>query len=212
MSPLAFNFPWAKTHFKSVSSSTSEFLITPHADVMFVIRSINMSSPKALWSSNSSKTISSCKITSHTAISFFLKLFAGMYSPVLTSILYWIFVTIPGISFVPIFTKYSFPGNNSPSSIQRTVAVNDLLTGSSVLLASTHPLDTSTSRSNWIVTGRPFSAVCASLSPINKLLTFACSLLGNVTISSPTEICPDSICPWNPRNVWFGRHTLWTGM
>ena len=51
-----------------------------------------------------------------------------------------------------------------------------------------------------------------SLSPTKMLLICARSLLGRVTISSPTFTSPDSICPWNPRKVWSGRHTLCTGI
>ena len=179
---------------------------------MSVTRSMRMNSPNVLWFLNLSTTILSAKEILQTAISFLLNVSAGFSSPVFTSIVCSMLVTIPGIVFVPSLKKKFFPLYSSSSSIQRSVAVIDDAVCAPESTVSTHPLDTSTSRSSWIVTGCPFFAESLSLSPTWMLFTCAVSLLGSVTISSVTFIVPASICPWNPLNVWSGRHTLCTGI
>ena len=107
----------------------------------------------------------------HTAISFFLRKVAGFSTPVLTSIVLTISVTTPGISLVPSFTKKFLLLVRTSSSIQRIVAVISVASLRSAPAARTEPLETSTSRSNWIVTGCPIDALWASLSPTWILFT-----------------------------------------
>ena len=185
---------------------------TPQADVISVTRSIKINSPSVLWFLNLSQTILSENAILTTAISFFLSLSAGFSSPVFTSMVCSISVTIPGIDLVPSLKKKFFPLKSSSSSIQSIVAVMDEATFAPEPIVSTQPLDTSTSLSSWIVTGWPVNALSLSLSPTWMLFTWAVSLLGSVVISSPTFTSPASICPWKPRKVWSGRQTLCTGM
>ena len=171
-----------------------------------------MNSPSVLWFLNLSQTILSENAIFTTAISFFLSLSAGFSSPVFTSMVCSISVTMPGIDLVPSLKKKFFPLKSSSSSIQSIVAVMDEATFAPEPIVSTQPLDTSTSLSSWIVTGWPVNALSLSLSPTWMLFTCAVSLLCSVVISSPTFTSPASIWPWNPRKVWSGRQTLCTGM
>jgi len=154
----------------------------------------------------------SAKTILQYAISFFVKELASLCSPLFTSIAYSIFDTTAGISFVPILAKNSCPLFNLLSSIHKIVASICFSVLISESLNKTHPLDTSTSLFNVIVTGWPLYASLLSLSPMLILFTYAFSLLGSVVISSPIAILPASTCPWNPLNSWFGRHTLCTGI
>ena len=196
----------------SPSSSACSSVTTPQAEVILVTRSIKISSPSVLCAANVSATILSANAISQTAISFLCKEDTSFFSPVLTSINETIFVTSPGIIFVPSLIKKFFPFSRASSSIHRIVAV----TAAAVLIPestdNTQPLDTSTSLSNWIVTGWPSCAASTFLSPTWILFTCACSLLGSVVIASPTWMFPASIWPWKPLNSWFGRHTRCTGI
>jgi len=182
------------------SPSFSTVSSTPQAEVIWLTRSIKIISPKVLCFLNSSRTTFSASSISQSAISFFSMDSAGRCSPVFTSTLYWILRINPGILFVPIFTRYSFPKVSLLSSIQRRVAWKLFATGTSALSVSTQPRLTSTSLSSWMVTACPVTASSTVLSPLRRDLTVAVSLLGSVVMVCPTFTLPLSIWPWKPRN------------
>ena len=83
----------------------SYFSTTPQALVANDTLSIRISSPNVLWSLNFAILILSVSDILQTAISFFCTTSVSLNLPVFTSTVYKIFVTIPGISEVPSFTK-----------------------------------------------------------------------------------------------------------
>ena len=104
------------------------------------------------------------------------------------------------------------PMVSGTSSIQRISALKLAAWRTWLPFSSTQPRETSTSRFSWIVTGWPLKADSASRSATRIFLTWASSPLGLDVTVSPTAMLPLSICPWNPRNSWFGRQTRWTDM
>ena len=177
------------------SKCFNAFSITPQADVIWVIRSINISPPRLSLFSNRSNTIFSVVKMLQTTIPFFSTCDTGICSPVFTSILYSIFTTLAGIFFVPSFIIYSLPSTSGTSSIQSIVTRNIFPTSGACPLAMTHPREQSISLSKHIVTGCPFTTSSVSSPDANSLDTAACSPLGYTVITSPTRRLPASTCP-----------------
>ncbi len=178
-----------------LSALRRECSMTPHAEVMFVMRSVNMKQPSPLCPANVSYTASSAMAMSQTAISFLYSCAAARCSPEWMSTLYLTAITVAGSIFVPILIRKFFPWTSSISSIQRIDAVNILLTFSWVPLTRTHPRDTSTSRFSCIVSGCPFPASSTLRSARKIDCTHAFSPLGSTMTSSPAEMLPDNACP-----------------
>ena len=105
MSPLAVITLPANEALPVLPSYLTMSVITPQAEVAFVMRSMRIISPSVLCLPKRSAAAISLRTISQLAIQFLLIVSALICSPVFTSMAYPIFVTAAGSSFVPSFTK-----------------------------------------------------------------------------------------------------------